>query len=165
MTERCHSGINNRRASRSQRSFWLSSCRSCEACRLLLFLHIPLLLSNCCRFCLCLFLCFYLKRDLSVKIIQLPPSFLWQGPFDYLPESKNPCFYDENKTFRCVPYFFQVGFSKCGTSDLYRRILQHPHVAQTKKEMQWFSRRRFPEYIQYRKWHGLLLDKYIQCSK
>ena len=74
-----------------------------------------------------------------------PCLFLHQGPFDFIEKSKNPCFYSENKV-RCVPYFFLAGFSKCGTSDLYARVIKHPQVTPTNKEMKWFSRRRFPEY-------------------
>ena len=85
------------------------------------------------------------------NINQSPSLFFWQGPFDYVKESKNPCYYDENNMVRCVPYFFLVGFSKCATSDLYHRITAHPQVVLTKKETQWFSRKRFPEYIQYRR--------------
>ena len=85
--------------------------------------------------------CFYSKN----KAMSHPCLFLHQGPFDFIEKSKNPCFYSENKV-RCVPYFFLAGFSKCGTSDLYARVIKHPQVTPTNKEMKWFSRRRFPEY-------------------
>ena len=44
---------------------------------------------------------------------------------------------------RCLPYFYVAGFTKCGTSDLYDKISQHPHVIREEfKELQWWKRRR-----------------------
>ena len=31
-------------------------------------------------------------------------------------------------SLRCMPYFYLAGFQKCGTSDLYLRILRHPDI-------------------------------------
>ena len=58
--------------------------------------------------------------------------------------SKNPCFYVEknsskpekhrqkvrnnHKELRCLPYFLLIGFSKCATSDLWKRLTQHPQI-------------------------------------
>ncbi|XP_070834109.1 carbohydrate sulfotransferase 15-like [Chaetodon trifascialis] len=45
---------------------------------------------------------------------------------------------------RCLPYFYIVGLPKCGTTDLYSRLRQHPEVQYSIiKESQWWNRRRF----------------------
>uniref|UniRef100_A0A7S3R6I9 Sulfotransferase n=1 Tax=Dunaliella tertiolecta TaxID=3047 RepID=A0A7S3R6I9_DUNTE len=40
---------------------------------------------------------------------------------------KNPCWYKDGKLI-CVPYYQILGVSKCGTTDLYHRLSQHPQV-------------------------------------
>ncbi|XP_070176634.1 carbohydrate sulfotransferase 15-like [Littorina saxatilis] len=50
---------------------------------------------------------------------------------DYLTRYKNPCWVDwtvDLQMLRCLPYFHILGVDKCGTTDLYSRIAQHPHV-------------------------------------
>ncbi|XP_062505701.1 carbohydrate sulfotransferase 15-like [Corticium candelabrum] len=46
-------------------------------------------------------------------------------------------------TLLCLPYFLLIGMPKCGTTDLYQRIVQHPQViAPASKEPHWWSKRR-----------------------
>lgn len=60
----------------------------------------------------------------------------------YTDKSKNPCWYDGNR-LRCVPYFYLIGATKSGTTDLLRRIYAHPDVASDmRREVHWFSRLR-----------------------
>ncbi|XP_014776385.2 carbohydrate sulfotransferase 15 isoform X1 [Octopus bimaculoides] len=50
-------------------------------------------------------------------------------------------------TLRCLPYFYLVGVDKCGTTDLFSRLRQHPELLRTNalngKETHWWSWRRF----------------------
>ncbi|XP_033121630.1 uncharacterized protein LOC117120700 isoform X2 [Anneissia japonica] len=65
-----------------------------------------------------------------------------QVPSTFLAEYKTPCWYNGSDHLICLPYFYIVGFPKCGTTDLWDKIIQHPHVVATKfKEYQWWSRR------------------------
>ena len=44
------------------------------------------------------------------------------------------------KTLQCLPYFYLVGFSKCGTTALMSYIRQHPeYIHPCKKEPHWWS--------------------------
>ena len=46
-----------------------------------------------------------------------------QEPRAYLPNSKNPCWYEQprsKKGLNCLPYVYLAGVAKCGTSDLSR---------------------------------------------
>ena len=46
-----------------------------------------------------------------------------QEPRAYLPNSKNPCWYEQPKSkkgLNCLPYVYLAGVAKCGTSDLSR---------------------------------------------
>ncbi|XP_078669303.1 carbohydrate sulfotransferase 15-like isoform X1 [Branchiostoma floridae x Branchiostoma belcheri] len=46
--------------------------------------------------------------------------------------------------FRCAPYFYIIGMPKCGTTDLYYRLIKHPDVVGgLVKEPHWWTRRRF----------------------
>ncbi|XP_077585960.1 carbohydrate sulfotransferase 15-like [Stigmatopora nigra] len=51
---------------------------------------------------------------------------------------------------RCLPYFYIIGQPKCGTTDLFHRLLQHPDVKfNTMKEPHWWTRKRFG-YIRFK---------------
>ncbi|XP_052768056.1 carbohydrate sulfotransferase 15-like [Mya arenaria] len=59
------------------------------------------------------------------------------GPFDFLPNYKNPCWREVNGSSvitRCLPYFFSIGCSKCGTTYLWNLLSKHPEIADTLKE-------------------------------
>lgn len=47
---------------------------------------------------------------------------------------------------RCLPFFYIIGQPKCGTTDLFHRLLLHPEVKfNTMKEPHWWTRKRFGE--------------------
>ncbi|KAL6764338.1 P-loop containing nucleoside triphosphate hydrolase protein [Haematococcus lacustris] len=58
--------------------------------------------------------------------------------WEYLPTHfnssfKNPCWVThEDGHLHCLPYFQILGVSKCGTTDLYHRLAQHPDVVDCK---------------------------------
>ncbi|XP_042358330.1 carbohydrate sulfotransferase 15-like [Plectropomus leopardus] len=57
-----------------------------------------------------------------------------------------------NKLFRlrCLPFFYIIGQPKCGTTDLFHRLLLHPEVNfNTMKEPHWWTRKRFG-YIRFK---------------
>ncbi|XP_053404910.1 carbohydrate sulfotransferase 15-like [Mercenaria mercenaria] len=69
---------------------------------------------------------------------------------------KNPCFAQtqrckvsdgtvtEQQRLRCIPYFYIIGFPKCATTDLWDRLLLHPHiVAKHDKESHYIDDKRF----------------------
>ncbi|KAL8606210.1 hypothetical protein ACOMHN_043428 [Nucella lapillus] len=64
--------------------------------------------------------------------------------------SKNPCWYKSPSTqegLHCAPYMYLAGVAKCGTSDLYRRLKQHPEFFNgTQKEYHWWERTRYGHY-------------------
>ncbi|XP_076468966.1 carbohydrate sulfotransferase 15-like [Babylonia areolata] len=77
-----------------------------------------------------------------------------EPPPRYLPNSKNPCWRHEGRVL-CVPYFFLIGVSKSGTTDLFSRLAFHPEVIRNRKETHFFDRRRydrnmlFPKYVNW----------------
>ncbi|XP_041363505.1 carbohydrate sulfotransferase 15-like isoform X2 [Gigantopelta aegis] len=89
----------------------------------------------------------YINKETVVKI---PDDILAMEPPQYLPNYKNPCWYQGNTTtvsLRCLPYFQLIGVDKSGTTDLWFRLVQHPQVLQLNgvlgKETHWWSWRRF----------------------
>lgn len=61
-------------------------------------------------------------------------------------------FHRGSKVFRlrCLPYFYIIGQPKCGTTDLFHRLLLHPEVKfNTMKEPHWWTRKRFG-YIRFK---------------
>lgn len=74
---------------------------------------------------------------------QVKLSGFVEPPPEWLPNSKNPCWY-EDKVLKCAPYFYLAGVAKCGTTDIFARIRLHPDVIQgTQKEYHWWDRYRF----------------------
>ncbi|XP_051936833.1 carbohydrate sulfotransferase 15-like isoform X1 [Hippocampus zosterae] len=51
---------------------------------------------------------------------------------------------------RCLPYFYIIGQPKCGTTDLFHRLLLHPDFKfNIMKEPHWWTRKRFG-YIRFK---------------
>ena len=48
-------------------------------------------------------------------------------PLPFTLAARNPCWF-ENKKLRCIPYYHILGVSKCGTTDIYNRLVKHPHI-------------------------------------
>ncbi|BFZ20932.1 hypothetical protein BsWGS_23971 [Bradybaena similaris] len=67
----------------------------------------------------------------------------------FLSHIKNPCWYTENpvepsgKSLQCLPYFHVLGCAKSGTTDLWNRLMSHPHTVSNDgllhKEALWWS--------------------------
>lgn len=54
------------------------------------------------------------------------------------------------RRLRCLPYFLIVGQPKCGTTDVYRKIVRHPDVINPPiKELHWWSRNRQGRRLNY----------------
>ncbi|KAK3600484.1 hypothetical protein CHS0354_023583, partial [Potamilus streckersoni] len=59
----------------------------------------------------------------------------------FLKNYRNPCYYENNSTLRCLPYFQIFGVCKSGTSDLFKRMLKHPQIVPNNgilKKETWF---------------------------
>lgn len=62
-------------------------------------------------------------------------------PKTLLPQYKSPCWHYNGK-LTCLPYFYLIGMPKCGTTDLWDKLVQHPQVAKVPKEPHWWAKRR-----------------------
>ncbi|XP_078617471.1 carbohydrate sulfotransferase 15-like [Branchiostoma floridae x Branchiostoma japonicum] len=109
------------------------------------------------------------------ELRRLNPGIFSALPEEFLPNNKNPCWFEKvhgtdvgsrwrerlsdngtgdfRLTLRCLPYFYIIGMPKCGTSDLYYRITQHPDVVRARrKEPEWWTKghhQHFGEYLDY----------------
>ncbi|XP_067652437.1 carbohydrate sulfotransferase 15-like [Haliotis asinina] len=65
----------------------------------------------------------------------------------FLPNYKNPCWFEEDQTtLLCLPYFHLAGFHKCGTTNTFSTIAAHQDVAAPRsKETHWIAGGRFKE--------------------
>lgn len=63
------------------------------------------------------------------------------NPPEFTDKSLNPCWYDDKK-LRCMPYFYIIGASKSATTDLFSRLMKHPDIKSTRKDIHWISRLR-----------------------
>ena len=45
---------------------------------------------------------------------------------------------------KCLPYYFVLGWAKCGTSDLHEKMMAHPYILRApQKEPAWFNNHRY----------------------
>lgn len=76
-----------------------------------------------------------------------PVDLMKQGPFDFLPNYKNPCWLPaeanmSESAINCLPYFYLIGAPKSGTTDLFVRLKQHPEISNfLTKEPHWIARK------------------------
>lgn len=70
------------------------------------------------------------------------PQIFQRVPKTFLPQYKSPCWFEDEK-LKCLPYFYQIGSYKSGTSDLWDKLVQHPSVGDVLKEPHWWAWRRF----------------------
>ncbi|KAL4240639.1 hypothetical protein ACF0H5_001430 [Mactra antiquata] len=84
------------------------------------------------------------KKNNVEDILCMPPP-------KFLPEFKNPCWVDKKDMFQCLPYFQIIGMDKCGSTDLFDKIAQHPHVLKNSgvlhKETMWWSWKRYGHFL------------------
>ncbi|XP_078616278.1 carbohydrate sulfotransferase 15-like [Branchiostoma floridae x Branchiostoma japonicum] len=80
--------------------------------------------------------------NMTSELRRLNPRIFSALPKAFLSDYKNPCWFEKAKEtgldpqgrarvsfrLRCLPYFYIIGMQKCGTTDLYYRITQHPDV-------------------------------------
>ena len=63
------------------------------------------------------------------KIVATSPDIFSALPDELSPLHKNPCWRQGTEgRLRCIPYYHIIGQSKCGTTDLYKRLSKHPQV-------------------------------------
>ncbi|KAL3846536.1 hypothetical protein ACJMK2_017515 [Sinanodonta woodiana] len=75
-----------------------------------------------------------LSRDIRIGDHQV-----WSGR-----ETQQSTYADSGGRLYCLPYFIIAGFPKCGTTDLWQRMIQHPDiVVHPEKEPMFFDNRRF----------------------
>ncbi|XP_071476475.1 carbohydrate sulfotransferase 15-like [Diadema antillarum] len=77
------------------------------------------------------------------EVIQMAPEVFAKVPRQFLPEFKNPCWYRGSSELVCLPYFYMIGMPKCGTTDVWDKLIAHPDVVGgVPKEPHWWARRR-----------------------
>ena len=94
--------------------------------------------------------CYLNGRNVSKEIIIENPKdmFTFLPPKkDFMKEFKNPCWKGKDALDRdnlfCLPYFFIIGFTKCGTTDLFAILKTHILISsRASKETHFFDRRR-----------------------
>ena len=95
-----------------------------------------------------------------------------QKPLRFLANYKNPCWHETvqrgntNKTvLRCLPYYMISGQAKCGTTDLYFALIEHPSIEQCiVKDLQWWAIRRFSKYDDACVMYDNYVYNHIQCT-
>ena len=80
-------------------------------------------------------------------------------PETYMPDYKSFCWYDSQEEFQCLASVYLAGMPKCGTTDLFDKLMWHPQLTEqshrpkatdSQKEYFYWSRLRIgrPEWFQ-----------------
>ncbi|XP_063963165.1 carbohydrate sulfotransferase 15-like [Lytechinus pictus] len=76
------------------------------------------------------------------ELVKWAPEIFEKVPLHFLGNFKNPCWLRNKTELNCLPYFYVIGTSKCGTTDIWAKILSHPDVIDVPKEPHWWGPRR-----------------------
>jgi hypothetical protein len=44
--------------------------------------------------------------------------------YPWIPSARNPCYWDPYNEVKCLPFLSILGVSKCGTTDLYWKLMR-----------------------------------------
>ncbi|KAK7109488.1 carbohydrate sulfotransferase 15-like [Littorina saxatilis] len=56
----------------------------------------------------------------------------------------------EPRRLRCLPHFYIAGMPKCGSTDLFRKVMVHPDVTRPPmKEPHWWGKNRFGQRLEF----------------
>lgn len=76
-------------------------------------------------------------RFQSLTSLVRPPALLEESkdmfdllPEEYLPDYKSFCWFDARSKLQCLPSVYLAGMPKCGSTDLYDKIVWHPEITQ-----------------------------------
>ena len=58
-----------------------------------------------------------------LQIHEAAPGVFANLTVPWIGDVKNPCFFDKSRRCRCLPYLSIIGVSKCGTTDLYKKLM------------------------------------------
>ncbi|KAJ8030523.1 Carbohydrate sulfotransferase 15 [Holothuria leucospilota] len=78
--------------------------------------------------------------DVPAKLKKYAPIVFKIVPSEKDPNFKTPC-WNRRSFLRCLPYFYLLGMTKSGTSDLWNKTVVHPQIINTNKETHWWSHR------------------------
>nr|XP_054773182.1 carbohydrate sulfotransferase 15-like [Lytechinus pictus] len=72
------------------------------------------------------------------------PGFFEGIPKEFLPGYKGPCFMirkNGKEVLRCLPHFYIIGITKCGTTELWEKLKLHPQLSfcSDEKESEWWT--------------------------
>ncbi|XP_063955345.1 carbohydrate sulfotransferase 15-like [Lytechinus pictus] len=82
------------------------------------------------------------KSNYDALINMISKQIFEKVPLHFLGNFKNPCWLRNTTELNCLPYFYVIGTSKCGTTDIWAKILSHPDVINVPKEPHWWGPRR-----------------------
>eukprot|EP00057_Strongylocentrotus_purpuratus_P020638 XP_011675112.1 PREDICTED: uncharacterized protein LOC100888984 [Strongylocentrotus purpuratus] len=89
-----------------------------------------------------------LRRNISRELFNLAPEVFLKTPLTFSRQTRGQCWFvndvnaSANQRMRCLPYFYVMGMPKCGTTDLYAKIVRHDSVVNLLKEPHWWARKR-----------------------
>ncbi|KAJ8042328.1 Carbohydrate sulfotransferase 15 [Holothuria leucospilota] len=84
----------------------------------------------------------YLLMNDTTKLKKIYAELFETFPTSFSPRFKNPCWFNKRSKLRCLPYFYQIGMPKCGTTDLWNKLIKHPQIQNVPKEPHWWAKRR-----------------------
>ena len=66
----------------------------------------------------------------GVQVMKTSQDIFEEVWYPWLPASRNPCYLSRYDEVKCLPFMSIIGVSKCGTTDLYNRLMDIPYALQ-----------------------------------
>ncbi|XP_030837200.1 carbohydrate sulfotransferase 15-like [Strongylocentrotus purpuratus] len=73
------------------------------------------------------------------ELVKWAPEIFEKVPQHFLDNFKNPCWVRDGAELNCLPYFYVIGMYKCGTTDIWTKIVDHPDCVDVPKEPHWWG--------------------------
>ena len=65
-----------------------------------------------------------------MQVMQTAPDIFNDVLYPWLPAARNPCYLSLTGDVKCLPFMSIIGVSKCGTTDMWSRLMDTPCALQ-----------------------------------
>ncbi|XP_072019378.1 carbohydrate sulfotransferase 15-like [Amphiura filiformis] len=81
------------------------------------------------------------RDNIPDELYRVAPEVFDHMPTKFLDGFRSPCWKVKSK-LTCLPSFMLTGVGKCGTTDVWDKIVAHPDIVVSDKEPRWWTRLR-----------------------
>ncbi|XP_072029692.1 carbohydrate sulfotransferase 15-like [Amphiura filiformis] len=85
-----------------------------------------------------------MRDHIPEELYRVAPEVFDNVPSTFEAGLRSPCWRQRSDyKLLCLPSFFLAGVGKCGTTDIWNKIVEHPQIIRVVKEPRWWTRLRY----------------------